>query len=285
MKLLMVTPDPPDGVRPLNPKDILLELTNVAAGNEMTPLLGMVPFMRFEELLSGPRRYDVVHFAMHGDYSVLQFSDGTTTIESLVRALKRQRSLRLCFLNACNTASTAARINNDLGCAVIANEAPINSELAALYATEFYRAVAAEASFEDAETAAWNTMDILAKRRGMTQDNLRPIFLASRNRESESIGKHMSDGLEVSVGRLTNMTDAMQQQLANMAADVRVMQNTVSDLKTTVNEQGKSLSDIQLSLSKSAQPPATWPWLVMGLGVLMMVIAIIMLLNLEKAAS
>ena len=133
MKVLIVAPSQ-DGV------DARPEIAAVATGHTVTILDGHVTAWRLEDALQEDQ-YDVIHFVQHGQAGLLQLTDRKVTLEWLVRVLRHQRSLRLVFLNACDSVEIGAAIHNAMGCAVVANTGPIADQAAVLLATDLYAAL------------------------------------------------------------------------------------------------------------------------------------------------
>lgn len=63
-----------------------------------------------DQIASG--KYDVIHFATHGQEHVLRLSDGVLEEEMLEHAVRRAASVKLIFLNACRSAHTAVEVYN-----------------------------------------------------------------------------------------------------------------------------------------------------------------------------
>lgn len=107
MKILIVAPD----------SDLNTQVDLIAAmgGNMATPLHGVVPVREvLNEIASG--NYDAVHFASHGDRNALLMSDGTIDEDQLENSIKRSsdngRQIKLVFLNACQSITTAIYIHS-----------------------------------------------------------------------------------------------------------------------------------------------------------------------------
>ncbi len=149
MKVLIVAPLQP-GI------DARPEISAVATGHMVTILDGHVTAWRLEDTLREDQ-YDVIHFVQHGQAGLLQLSDRKVTLEWLVRILSHQRSLRLVFLNACDSVEIGAAIHNATGCAVVANTGPISDKAALLMATDMYAALdngaAVERAFAEAQAS------------------------------------------------------------------------------------------------------------------------------------
>ncbi len=151
------------------------EIPIIASGNRPTILSGMVTAAHLEAVLA-MHKFSVIHFMQHGAYGMLKFSDGPMNEDQLVRALRPQApNLRLVFVNACNSAGVAARLHNELRCATIAHEAPIDDRLAVVYAREFYKALGGKLGYHEADSAAFAALETEAKMLGVT-DYVKPIL-------------------------------------------------------------------------------------------------------------
>lgn len=142
MKILIVAPLQP-GI------DARPEIAAVATGHTVTILDGHVTAWRLEDALR-EHQYDVIHFVQHGQAGLLQLSDRKVTLEWLVRVLGCQESLRLVFLNACDSVEIGAAIHNAVGCAVVANVGNITDKAALRMATDMYAALDNGATVEEA---------------------------------------------------------------------------------------------------------------------------------------
>lgn len=168
------------------------EIPFVSSGNRPTILSGMVTIDHLETALCAGR-FDVVHFAQHGSYGVLQMSDGMLNDDQLVRALQPQvPGLRLVVINACNSAGIAARIHNDLRVATIAHEAPIDDRLAVVYARELYKALHSAPDLHAADDAAFRALEVEAKMNGIT-GYARPILVNGDMTALHTLEKAVAD--------------------------------------------------------------------------------------------
>jgi hypothetical protein len=131
MKILVVAPES----RGINP---IQEVSAISWGGEVRVLSGVVSRRDLESALLS-EKWDVVHFAQHGDDYVLELSDGAVTLEWLVRRLRAVADhLKLIFLNTCNSALMGVAIHNMLGVPVIAFDGEVSDSIASRFAQDVY---------------------------------------------------------------------------------------------------------------------------------------------------
>jgi hypothetical protein len=112
----------------------------VASGNHAVILDGYVSRGRLNQALRA-QQFDVVHFALHGDYDQLQLSDGAVTVDELETMFSGQKHLQLIVLNACRSGGIAATLHNSLQVAVIWHQADTIDDAAVRYAEVLYTAL------------------------------------------------------------------------------------------------------------------------------------------------
>lgn len=233
-------------------------------------LSGMVPVALLDSALQ-EAQFDILHFVQHGNFSLLQFSDGTVAQERLVRMIKRtQRELKLVLVNACNSAGTGAALANGLGCTVIAHEVPVNNELAVVFARELYAALASGAEIQP----AFNDAYAIVLRRAVAMEKteqFRPLLLLGRNsRDDEMEMSNVNVPItDPTILRLTTMTDEMRLDIGRIGTDVEIIKRDVASLD-------RRLSRIEERMGQSNS--TTWQtWLVLGVAVLLGIVAMLAL--------
>lgn len=189
------------------------EIPTVASGNRPTILHGLVTADYLEAVLRS-EQFEVIHFMQHGSYGVLQMSDALINEDQLVRILKRQEGLRLIFVNACNSAGTAARLHNELHCTTVAHEAPINDRLAVTYAREFYKTLAEHFDPHAADEAAYSVLVMEARNMGIT-DYVKPVLT---NGDMVTL-----QALSVAVGHLRDEQATLQRTVHELVKWLRVV--------------------------------------------------------------
>ena len=93
---------------------------------------------------------DYIHFAGHGDPSILEWSDGAITVDELLGMLAYQKHLRGVVITACNSARVGAEIHNALHVPVVMCQAEISDPAALRFSEAFYRALRAAQSIHQA---------------------------------------------------------------------------------------------------------------------------------------
>lgn len=120
----------------LNTKE---EILRACQGQTLTICDGNVDRDKGERFLRDEQ--DIIHFAGHGDLSVLEWSDGPLTENELVSMLAHQKRLICVIITACNSAGVGAAIHNALHVPVVMCQAPIGDEAAVRFSEAFYRAL------------------------------------------------------------------------------------------------------------------------------------------------
>lgn len=155
------------------------EISSILIGNEVNALTGVVTRRDLERELES-RPYDVIHFAQHGNSGVLHMSDGPVTVEWLTRRIARQSSLKLVFINACDSIETGAAIHNATGCVVISYARPISDRVASRFAEDVYGAIRSGASVHSAFYEA-----LASAQRIFPEEEVRPILIDGHSADWE----------------------------------------------------------------------------------------------------
>lgn len=114
------------------------EILRAVQGQTIALCDGYVDRDKLEQFLRN-EQYDIVHFAMHGDLSILQLSDGLVEVSELIAMLEAQRDLKLIVITACNSAGTGTEIHNKRNIPVVMCQAPIEDGAAIVFSERFYR--------------------------------------------------------------------------------------------------------------------------------------------------
>lgn len=121
----------------------LAELGDVLAaveGNHASLLHGTVTVREVLNRIANGR-YDIVHFATHGDRHVLAMSDGLLGEDMLVQAIRAGGGLPLVVLNACASVHCGAELYRGGVGQVICWRAEVGDDVAGWWAAIFYRAL------------------------------------------------------------------------------------------------------------------------------------------------
>lgn len=143
MKILFVAPDSELKVRD--------EIMRAADRQTVTFCDGNVDRAKAERFLQEPQ--DALHFAGHGNSSILEWSDGALEVAELIAMLKPQTRLRFVVITACNSARTGAEIHNALHVPVVLCQAPIGDDAAVRFSEVFYRTYRAQGDVAEAVEA------------------------------------------------------------------------------------------------------------------------------------
>jgi hypothetical protein len=153
------------------------EIARVASGNSPTILDGYVSRGKLQMALQ-TRQFDVLHFATHGDYALLQMSDGPLAVGELATMIEGQCRLKLIVLNACRSASTAAALHDAAGTPVVMYEAAADDLAAVRYAEVLYGALASDLTLHEAHDRA---VDVLRKVFDLDESNLPTLLNGTMN--------------------------------------------------------------------------------------------------------
>lgn len=115
------------------------EILRAAQGLQITVCDGVVDREKLSQYLYGTQ-YDIIHFASHGDQSVLQLSDGQIEVADLLIMLERQCKLQCVVITACISTRVASEIHNHMHLPTIACQIEIGDEAALAFTERFYRA-------------------------------------------------------------------------------------------------------------------------------------------------
>ena len=124
------------------------EILRSVQGQTITICDGNVDRDKAERFLR--EEQDYIHFASHGQSSILEWSDGAVTVDELLAMLAYQKNLKGVVITACNSARTGAEIHNHFHVPVAMCQAPIGDEAARRFSEVFYRALRSGASMGDA---------------------------------------------------------------------------------------------------------------------------------------
>jgi hypothetical protein len=136
------------------------ELARVASGNQISVCDGTVDRAKLSSFLRPENSFDVVHFAQHGQRLGLELSDGTLDVGDLVSMLANQRTMRLLFVNACQSVATGIELHNAFHVPVLAHDAPIGDGAAVAFAETFYRAMGSGADIGTAFGRGLRTLQV-----------------------------------------------------------------------------------------------------------------------------
>lgn len=210
------------------------ELPQVASGNEVEILSGLVTTGEFEATLRASN-FEGIFLGQHGDHGILEFADGLLSQERLSLILRRQDSLKLVFINACNSAGTAGYIHTKVkGLTVIAHTVPVSDWAAVRYAQEFFRAVRDGCYFEEAHSAAHDTTSREASR--LKRDFVEPIYINGSSRDIERVSNQL-ELIELRLAPLLGLPTqvaAMQKDLSSVSSRVDSMSDELKKTTTII---------------------------------------------------
>lgn len=126
------------------------EILRSLQGQTVTICDGNVDRDKAERFLT--EEYEYIHFAGHGDLSILEWSDGPVTVDELLGMLAHQTRLSAVVITACNSARTGAEIHNALHIPVVLCQAPLSDRAALRFSEAFYRALRTGARVHEAVT-------------------------------------------------------------------------------------------------------------------------------------
>lgn len=118
--------------------DTQTELLRAAQQQTATFCDGLVDRQKLEAYLQTP--YEVIHFAGHGDLSILQLSDGALEVAELLGMLQAQTTLRFVVITACNSTRVGTEIHNANHVPVVLMQTAIGDAAAVRFSETFYRA-------------------------------------------------------------------------------------------------------------------------------------------------
>ena len=185
MNILIVAPSSDLNVAP--------EIARVASGNSPVILDQYVSRARLATTLQ-TRQFEVVHFASHGSYDVLELSDGPVAVAEVANMLSGQCALKLIVLNACNSAGTAAILHDELYVPVVMYQAKANDGPAIRYAEALYDALGRGVGLREAHDRA---RDSIRKIFNIAESEL-PVLM---NGSMTATDKRL-DGIESRISKL-----------------------------------------------------------------------------------
>jgi hypothetical protein len=118
------------------------EIIRAAQGMEVYFCDGLVDRQKLEQALYD--EVDTIHFAGHGDMSVLALNDGPIEAHELLSMLRRQRHLSLVVITACHSTRVGSEIHNAMHVPVVLMQAEIGDAAAGRFSETFYRSLRAE---------------------------------------------------------------------------------------------------------------------------------------------
>ncbi len=146
MDILIIAPQQPD-------LQTSTEIARVASGNTATILDGHVSRGKLALTLQ-THQFDIMHYAGHGTYDVLELSDGPVTADELQTMVQGQKRLKLIVLNSCLGAGTAAELHNLLNVPVVMYQAAASDPAAIRYAEVLYAGLLAKVPLHEAHDRA-----------------------------------------------------------------------------------------------------------------------------------
>lgn len=221
------------------------EILRAVQGQTVSICDGYVDRGKAEQFLRAP--VDWIHFAGHGEVSVLEWSDGAVTVDELVGMLQPQIRLQGVVITACNSARTGAEIHNALHVPVVMCQSEISDPAAVRFSEAFYRALRGGGDIHRAVET------------GRTA-------LAKVNPADADVVTLINGDMSTRADMADTMT-FVRDELAEMRAEMRAFEASVkNDLEELKHQQPRGWAAILVLLVLLLVAQVATPWLTAAAG-------------------
>jgi hypothetical protein len=227
------------------------ELARIATGNTPTIISGPAVSLGLVERTLDTDQFEVIHIVGHGSNKLLQLLDGPVTIAWLIRRLRAQRNLRMCFFNSCDSAEMGAEIHTQLQVVVIAQRPNLGDAAGANFAYNFYGAVSRGASYNDAFYEARASNDALFP------DELHPLLMDGASMDQTRFQTELVADVKLLTVRLADNAKAWD-----------VAERQITDLSTRV----VNLVDQIIGKKRFASVAKRFSWILLALALAFMLL-------------